>query len=446
MNSAVERSLMADLAERLSAGEYAGYAYAYPHKSAYRPFSPPVALRDAWASEDRQRLFLYTHLPFCEVRCGFCNLFTSVRPEQSFTQQTLRAILTQAEAVAAAIRPERVTQAAFGGGTPSFLSAGEIEWLFHQLAARWPVDWRRIPVSFETSPATVDEEKLSVLRDLGVSRLSIGVQSFVPEELKALGRPQRTEDVERACRWIRDASFPVFNLDLIYGASGQTLETWLESLRRAIDVGPDEVYLYPLYVRELTGLAKAARKPSEHRRELYRAGRDLLLAAGFTQQSMRLFRSAGLETREVDYCCQDDGMIGLGPGARSYTRSLHYSSEYAVGQVGVRRIIAAFNERERYDVADYGAELDTDEQRRRFVIKSLLRKPGLCFSDYAARFGSDFEADFAEVLAALGELRLAARTPTHVELTALGLEHSDTIGPWLYSPRVQRAMADCELT
>lgn len=436
----------ADLLRRMEVGAYDGYAYAYPHKSAYRPLTPEISLRDAWAAEDRQRVFLYTHLPFCEVRCGFCNLFTSVRPEESFVRQTLDAIVTQAGAVAGAINPERVTQAAFGGGTPSFLDATEIEWLFVQLAQRWPVNWARIPVSFETSPATVDPDKLGLLRGLGVDRLSMGVQSFVPEELKSLGRPQRASDVTRACEWIQAAGFPVFNLDLIYGASSQTVESWGQSVRRAIKIAPEEIYLYPLYVRELTGLAKAAHKPSRHRRALYRVGRDLLLDAGYVQVSMRLFRRAGVLAPESDYCCQDDGMIGLGPGARSYTRDLHYSSEYAVGQVGVRRIIGAFNQRARHAVADYGIALNLEEQRRRFVIKSLLRQPGLSLEEYTARFGGQAGADFSEALAALCDMQLARRSLTHVALTERGLEHSDTIGPWLYSVEVQRAMQACETT
>lgn len=448
MNQRIERRRRAEaeLARRLEVGGYDGYAYAYPHKSAYRPLQPVIPLDRAWADEDKTRLFLYTHLPFCEVRCGFCNLFTSVRPGQHFMRQTLDAIVNQSRAIADAIQPERVAQAAFGGGTPSFLSSSEIEWLFAGLAECWPVDWERIPVSFETSPATVDPEKLALLRELGVDRLSMGVQSFVSDELKSLGRPQRTSDVTRACRWIRDAGFPVFNLDLIYGASSQTLETWTESLTRAIAEQPDELYLYPLYVRELTGLSKAARKPSEHRRQLYRAGRDSLLSAGYEQVSMRLFRRRGVTAPEVDYCCQEDGMVGLGPGARSYTRALHYSSEYAVGQVGVRRIIGAFNQRERYDVADFGVVLDLGEQKRRFVIKSLLRCPGLCPADYRERFNAEFETDFEEVVSALGALQLAERSTTHWRLTQRGLDNSDTIGPWLYSPRVQREMGACELT
>ena len=129
---------------------------------------------------------------------------------------------------------------------------------------------------------------------------------------------------------------PVRNVDLIYGLPGQTPD----SLRRSIDaiVGLDanEIYLYPLSVRPLTILGRHG-APKDDRLSLYRAGRAHLRSLGFRQASMRMFTRASSEGDCGDgpvYRCQDDGMIGLGPGARSYTRRLHYASPFAVGQHG----------------------------------------------------------------------------------------------------------------
>ena len=103
---------MTRLATRLEQDGYDGYAYSYPHKTAYRPFDPPVPLDQAWAAEDTSRLFLYLHLPFCEMRCGFCNLFTTVRPAPALVEGTLSALERQAATVAGAVRPGGVAQAA----------------------------------------------------------------------------------------------------------------------------------------------------------------------------------------------------------------------------------------------------------------------------------------------------------------------------------------------
>ena len=140
-------------------------------------------------------------------------------------------------------------------------------------------------------------------------------------------------------------------------------------------------------------------------------------------------------------------MIGLGPGARSYTRALHYSSEYAVGQPGVRGIIERFNSRNATDhgLVDYGMRLDEFEQRVRYVIKSLLRAEGVSHPGYRNRFGTDPFADLPN-LAELLELGLAENSASVFTLTSEGLAASDTIGPWLYSEAVTNQMNACQLS
>ncbi len=422
------------LAQRLAGDGYDGYAYSYPHKTAYRPLEPPVPLGEAWSGEDRSRLFLYVHLPFCEMRCGFCNLFTTVRPGGGLVERTLAALERQSHVVSRCVRPEGVAQAAFGGGTPTYLPEPALERLFVALERDWPVRWSEIPVSLEASPGTVTASKLELLRGLGVDRLSLGAQSFVPEDLAALGRP--AEPLDEACDLVRRAGFPVFNLDLIYGMPGQTAGSWQVTLERALSWRPEELYLYPLYVGPLTGLERVGKAPGARRRELYRQARDVLHAAGYQQLSMRQFRLPGVE-RATDYCCQEDGMVGLGPGARSYTRELHYSTEYAVGQTGVRRIIESFADL-AYHEAGYGIRLDRREQKRRFLIKSLLRVEGVSAELYRARFGTDVWTDHPQ-LRELGSLLEELR------LTPAGLERSDTIGPWLYSAAVEARMEGYQL-
>jgi oxygen-independent coproporphyrinogen-3 oxidase len=368
------------------------------------------------------------------MRCGFCNLFTTVRPEQDLVARTLQAIERQSEAVAAAIQPQGIAQAAFGGGTPSFLSESQLEKLFATLQKVWPVSWGDIPVSFEASPGTVTAPKLALLKSLGVDRLSLGVQSFLAEDLAALRRPQPAGEIERACGLIAEAGFAVRNLDLIYGIPGQEAKRWQESLHRALQWKPEELYLYPLYVGKLTRLDRLGGRPGEARRSLYRQARDRLLGAGYAQISMRLFRLQGV-SQNTDYCCQEDGMVGLGPGARSYTRELHYSSEYAVGSRGVRSIIQSFQSAE-FSQADYGVRLDLAEQKRRYLIKSLLRVEGV----------DQKRLDDFPQLEQLLDLGLADLEQSRLRLNEEGLAWTDTIGPWLYSEAMNARMESYQLT
>ncbi|GII57173.1 coproporphyrinogen III oxidase [Planotetraspora thailandica] len=420
---------------------YAGYVYAYPHKTAYRPLDPRPALRDVWAGEPAGALFLYLHIPFCEMRCGFCNLFTRTGAPEELVGAYLGALERQAAVVRDALPDPRFVTAAIGGGTPTYLSASELTRLFDLAEGVLGADLRAVPLSVETSPATATADRLAVLAERGATRVSIGVQSFIEAEARAAVRPQHRAEVDAALDRIRAASFETLNIDLIYGIDGQTPRSWRHSLDTALSWRPEELYLYPLYVRPLTGLSRTGRDWDDQRLELYREGRDHLLAAGYEQVSMRMFRLPGSGVT-TEYHCQSDGMVGLGCGARSYTRELHYSHEYAVGARHVRAIIDEFVRlpASAFAVANVGFRLDEEDRRRRHLIQSLLQAEGMSRASYRSRFGADVLADFGGELdrfAALGWLEAGDET---VRLTADGLAYSDAIGPALFSGRVRALM------
>ncbi|MFD1661698.1 STM4012 family radical SAM protein [Streptomyces caeni] len=437
---------------------YQSYVYAYPHKTAYRRLPDRPLLSTLWAGEPKDALSLYLHIPFCEVRCGFCNLFTRIGAADGLTGAYLDALDRQAAAVREALgarEPVRFATAAFGGGTPTFLTPAELERLCDIAEHRMGADLRAVPLSVEASPATATADRLQVLAARGATRVSLGVQSFDDAEARAAVRPQRRADVEAALGRIRDARIPVLNIDLIYGIDGQTAETWLRSLDAALAWRPEEVYLYPLYIRPLTGLGRRAGDADpawdEQRLRLYRLGRDHLVAHGYGQQSMRMFRRVDAPPQGADdYACQTDGMIGLGCGARSYTAGLHYSFDYAVGMHEIRSIIDDYVSRPGSDFAhaEYGRRIDADEARRRHLLQSLLQAEGLDVAGYRARFGGRAPADdFGRELTRFAErgwLKDAGPHTSTLRLTPEGLAHSDAIGPELFSPAVRDAMAAYE--
>ncbi len=436
------------VAELLRGSPFLGYAYAYPHKTAYRSLAEPRPLAQVWAEQDRSRLFLYVHVPFCAVRCGFCNLFTQKHPPDELPAAWLATLERQIAIVRAALPDARFARWAIGGGTPTLLSAAQLERIFERLIAAWPIDLGTTPGSVETSPETCTDERLAVLERIGTRRISIGIQSFDATELRALGRPQGVELGERALDRIRAHQFGRLNVDLIYGIEGQTEQSFVAAIARALTWKPEELYLYPLYQRPLTGLGKRGQSWDDQRIRLLRAGRDYLLEQGYRQVSMRMFeRVDGDATPGPVYCCQADGMLGFGVGARSYTRTLHYSDAWAVGAAGVRSIVADWIARSDAQLAQawYGIELDGEEQRRRWLIQSLLQHEGLVLADYQARFGSDALSDFATQLNGLLEHGLLVRAPQCLQPTPRGLEWSDAIGPWLYSAVVREASREFEL-
>ncbi len=435
-----------DVSTLLHGGPYQGYVYAYPHKTAYQWLDPPRPLHQVWAAEPRSGLFLYVHVPFCTMRCGFCNLFTTPNPKGSLVALYLDALRRQVEAVREAVSGARYARFAIGGGTPTYLIEADLGALFDVAEQIMGADPRAIPTAIETSPDTLTQGKVALLKARGVARVSIGIQSFLESESAASGRPQSRREVDAALTLLASAGFPAVNIDLIYGLPGQTVETWLYSIRQALAYAPNELYLYPLYVRPLTGLGRSRQGWDDIRLLCYRTGRELLLAEGYDQMSMRMFRRSGQsEAGGPAYCCQEDGMVGLGCGARSYTRGLHYALDYAVGPRGIKEIIADYLGRSDADfaAADHGFVLDAGEQRRRYLIQSILNVEGLDASRYAARFGSDPVDDFPD-LRSFADLGLLEANG-HLWLpTPWGLEWSDAIGPWFFSERVRTLMAEHE--
>ena len=435
---------MTALREQFEQNPYAGYAYSYPHKSAYRATEEPRRLREVWVDEPKERLFLYLHIPFCEAKCAYCNLFSQPGTTHQGMDAYVDALIRQLHATVDELGPLQVSVAAVGGGTPSLLAEAQIQRLFAAASKIAGVEWGRLPVSVEVSPATASRSKLALLRELGATRLSVGIQSFHEEELRALARNQTPADMERVLADARDLGFPTLNVDLIYGIPDQTPQTWRLSLRRTLATRPEELYLYPLYRRPHTVLGQSTATDEDLRPTLYRMGRDLLLEAGYEELSMRCFRLPTVTPESaVDYCCQRDGMIGLGCGARSYTRSLHYAWPYAARPSDVRKLVAAYADpRTDHAMVPHVFRLDREEQQRRFAIKSLLRMPGLDMVQFEALYGLD-PLDALPQLALLIDAQLAEPQAGHLALRPAGLELSDAIGPWLYSPRVRELMGEC---
>ena len=476
---------------------YQSYLYSYPHKTAYRPLKKPIDLQTIWHQENKTSLFLYIHIPFCAMRCGFCNLFTLAQPRGDIAQRYVDQLIQQMRVTSEFLSSNQnhhFNAFACGGGTPTFLEAEQLNRIFTSAHETLGLNLQQLCGGIETSPETATAERLQVCRDFGFKRISMGLQSFYAAEVQALARKQKWQDVDAAIHRIRQHNFPILNLDLIYGIPGQTVQTFLDTLGATLRYAPEELYLYPLYVRPLTGLKKIATNAQKHhdkkniqlvqqhqqaldlRLEMYTAARDYLLTQGYEQISMRMFKHKNLNTlhmpddknnpisnalkanttkqanntiglKELSYSCQNDGMVGLGCGARSYARNLHYSEEYGIARSRVSDILNNYCNRNPQDfkTARYGIAISKQEQRRRFAIQSLLLCTGLSLANYTKRFGSHCMSDLPQ-LQELLDLNLATLTQEKLLLTQKGISHADAIGPWLISPEVRQRMQAYELT
>lgn len=192
-------------------------------------------------------LGLYLHIPFCRKRCKFCyfKVFTEKNAKQieTYVSALSREIELVSKLPVMGDRPFRFVY--FGGGTPSFLSSKQLTSLVDRL--RQNIDWDNAEeVTFECEPGTLQEKKVHTLRELGVTRLSLGVENYTDSILEENGRAHLSKQVFQAWDWIKAADFPNVNIDLIAGMVGETEANWKDNIRQAIEMSPESVTIYQM--------------------------------------------------------------------------------------------------------------------------------------------------------------------------------------------------------
>ncbi len=192
-------------------------------------------------------LGLYLHIPFCRKRCKFCYFRVYTDKNARDIETYLDAIIQEVELLSrtACVGGRPLDYVYFGGGTPSYLSAAQLESMMNRLRAIMPWDHAR-EVTFECEPGTLQKHKLETLRAQGVTRLSLGVENFKPEILQYNGRAHLEEEIYRAFGWARELGFPQINLDLIAGMVGEDWDNWKTCIAKTIDLAPDCVTIYQM--------------------------------------------------------------------------------------------------------------------------------------------------------------------------------------------------------
>ncbi len=267
----------------------------------------------------RERVALYVHIPFCRSRCTYCafNTYAGLEALIPAYEEALGAEIRAAPSV-----PAHTVY--FGGGTPSLLPPDTLARILERLRGRFllPPD---AEVTLEANPGTVDRAYLRTVRELGVNRLSLGVQSVHPDELRLLGRRHTWEEAVAAVEAARAAGLENVNLDLIYGLPGQSLAGWQETLKAAISLSPDHLSLYALTLEEGTPLqeqvARGALPPPDDdaAAEMYEWAEARLARAGYIHYELSNWaRSERHFCRHNLTYWYNEPYLGLGAGAASW--------------------------------------------------------------------------------------------------------------------------------
>ena len=232
-------------------------------------------------------LSLYLHIPFCQRKCPYCDFNTYAGLNRLF--EPYAAALVREIELAGMSRGRPAVRTIFlGGGTPTVLPARLLRDILDACHRAFDVQ-PDAEITSEANPGTVDVDRFAALREIGVNRLSMGVQSFDDAELQFLGRIHSADEVETAFNAARLAGFDNINLDVIYGLPGQSPETWRRTLRRALELGPEHFSLYSLVVEEGTPFAEWAEAgrigypDSDLAADLYELAEEVLEPAGYVQ-------------------------------------------------------------------------------------------------------------------------------------------------------------------
>ena len=219
----------------------------YPPFSQWTKEAVPVVQSVLNSTPADVPLGLYLHIPFCRKRCKFCYFKVFTENRASDIERYMSGLSREIELVSRlpvmGHRPFRFVY--FGGGTPSFLSPKQLISLVDRLQAS--IHWDKAEeVTFECEPGTLTEAKLSTLKDLGVTRLSLGVENFSDEILRENGRAHLSQEIDRSWKWIESMQFPNVNIDLISGMVGESWGNWRDTVRQTIELGPNSVTIYQM--------------------------------------------------------------------------------------------------------------------------------------------------------------------------------------------------------
>ena len=424
---------------RTEVGNY--FVSNYPPFSQWKPEFVPEAI-DALAQPPRvdEPLGLYLHIPFCRKRCLFCYFKVYTDKNASEIEVYLDALIKENELYSqtAAFQGRQLRFAYFGGGTPSYVSDKQLRYLVEGLNRH--VSWANAEeVTFECEPGTLNKTKLQTLKEIGVTRLSLGIEHFDDEILSANGRAHLSPEVYRAYEWAREVDFPQINVDLIAGMIGETEEKWREAVRRTLELQPDSLTIYQMELPYNTVISQDILKKGMEspiadwvtKRRWLNYAFEEFLAHGYEIAGSDIVATKKKTCRFIyrDALWHGGDMIGLGVSSFSHFGGVNFQNAH-----NFEEYVRILNEDH---LPIYRAVSLTSRQRliREMVLQ--LKTGKLDTGYFQEKFGIDVWNEFRPVYEDLSAKSLLQRTNGTIELTRRGLLEVDHFLPEFFEPELR---------
>ncbi|MCI2131847.1 MAG: radical SAM family heme chaperone HemW [Eubacterium sp.] len=401
--------------------------------------------------EKKQEIELYLHLPFCVKKCAYCDFLSFPSGAETQTayvealKREIRAFFAEIEETEGA---EYCLRSVFiGGGTPSLLPAEQIAGILTEIRSDLPGAvsmGEPCEITIEANPGTLDLQKLSLYRNSGINRISIGCQSANDRELKVLGRIHSFADFQKSFRLAREAGFENINVDLMAGLPGQTRQSWEKTLRTVAERGPEHISAYSLILEEGTPLfrryagkdAKDAFPPlpdEETEREMYHRTEEILREYGFSRYEISNYAKKGYESvHNIGYW---DGTFykGFGLGAASLLPERGIpSGECAEGEGKIRLRVRNTEDLNRYlkspsSCSHVEERLTEKDQMAEFMILGFRMIRGVSLLEFRERFDRNPEDVYGSVLQKQQSEGLLEKSGGRLRLTERGLDLANLV-------------------
>ncbi len=339
------------------------------------------------AMSQKKKIGIYIHIPFCRSKCLYCDFCSAPSREGEKISLYVERLIEDIRNYRRDTDYLPADTVYFGGGTPTLMTGEQFSGILCAVRERFGI-CDGAEISSECNPRTVDAEKLSSMRAAGINRLSIGMQSGIDSELKALGRAHKFSDVEETVRMARESGFDNISLDIMYGIPNQTADTLKETLDKAISLSSEHLSLYALKIEDGTPFCKMQDKlslPDEDTvADMYLYICDRLQKNEYNKYEISNFAKIGFESRHnLKYWNYDD-YIGFGPSAHSFVGNCRIENScdtdaYIRGE----------------DIVESSTVISESERMNEYVMLSMRLARGVDIADFEKRFSADFDG-FAE--------------------------------------------------
>lgn len=370
-------------------------------------------------------LGLYIHVPFCAQKCNYCDFNSYKIKEINEKREYLKSIEREILLYKEEFKDKEFTSVFLGGGTPSILTADELTILMNSIYDNLKIA-KGAEITIECNPGTLNKDKLKRIKELGINRLSMGLQVIQNHHLKYIGRIHTYEQFEQNYREAKSIGIDNINVDLMYSLPNQSFDEWKETLEKIIKLQPSHISAYSLILEEGTKFYDMyLNKEFELNDEdsdikTYEYTIDTLSKNGYHQYEISNYAKGGCECKHNIVYWKCDNYLGLGPGASGYISNYRYSNicdvdEYNKCLEGNKKPIEEKN------------ILSKKDEIEEFIFMGLRMNEGIDLNDFYNRFNIKFQDKYKDILDKLKHLNLIIEQNNRVALTQKGREISNTV-------------------